>query len=92
MDVAEKETLFQRMYGKKSFTTGAISGKTATVVEDPDWIQQQTVTTTVDVDDFVGTGATLASSASGSRASSRTSQVVVKGSFFIGFVTIFNVF
>ena len=64
--IEEKENLFQRMYGKKSFVTGP-NTKVSAVIEDPDWIQQQTVSTTVD-------------EVTETRSSSRPpSQVVVKG-------------
>lgn len=49
VSVEEKENLFQRMYGRKSFVTGTNNTASA-IVEDPDWIQQQqTPTTTMDV-------------------------------------------
>ena len=67
--IEEKESMFQRMYGKTSFCTGPNS-KTSTIIEDPDWIQPQSVTATIEDD-----GGVLSSD---SRAS-RTSQIVVKG-------------
>jgi len=42
VSVEEKEALFQRMYGKKSFCTGPNS-KASTIIEDPDWIQPQSM-------------------------------------------------
>lgn len=73
VSVEEKENLFQRMYGKKSFSTG-IDKKASIVIEDPDWIQPQVVEPSVPsiIEDE---GGMLSSD---SRAS-RSSQIVVKG-------------
>lgn len=66
----EKENLFQRMYGKKSFATGP-DKKAPLVVEDPDWIQPKSVTTPTPsvIDDM---------HSSDSRAS-RSSQIIMRG-------------
>lgn len=73
VSVEEKENLFQRMYGKKSFSTG-VDKKASVVIEDPDWIQPQlvgpSVPSVIEED-----GGMLSSD---SRAS-RTSQIVAKG-------------
>lgn len=66
----EKENLFQRMYGKKTFVTGP-EKRAPLVVEDPDWIQPKTVTTpTPSVIDEMHS--------SDSRAS-RSSQIIMRG-------------
>ena len=73
VSVEEKENLFQRMYGKKSFSTG-VDKKASIVIEDPDWIQPQVVepsaSSIIEED-----GGMLSCD---SRAS-RSSQIVVKG-------------
>ena len=76
--VEEKESLFQRMYGKKSFTVG-VNNHATSVIEDADWIQPQSVSLMdEDVGGVVG-GATDAMS-NDSRASSKQSgQMFVKG-------------
>lgn len=77
ISVDEKENIFHRMYGKKTFTTG-IEKKSSIVIEDPDWIQAQKLdipcppTSAIIIDDD---GGMLSSD---SRAS-RSSQIVAKG-------------
>jgi protein HIRA/HIR1 len=73
VSVEEKENLFQRMYGKKSFSTG-VDKKASIVIEDPDWIQPQLVEPTVP-SIIEEDGGMLSSD---SRAS-RSSQIVAKG-------------
>jgi len=63
VSIEEKESMFQRMYGKKSFCTGPNS-KTSTIIEDPDWIQPQSLPAAIEDD-----------GGSDSRAS-RSSQIV----------------
>lgn len=63
VSIEEKESMFQRMYGKKSFCTGPNS-KTSTIIEDPDWIQPQSMPAAIEDD-----------GGSDSRAS-RSSQIV----------------
>lgn len=73
VSVEEKENLFQRMYGKKSFSTG-VDKKASIVIEDPDWIQPQLMEPTVPsiIEEEGGMHS------SDSRAS-RSSQIVAKG-------------
>lgn len=73
VSVEEKENLFQRMYGKRSFSTGP-DKKASIIIEDPDWVQPQVVEPSVPsaIEDDGGMHS------SDSRAS-RSSQIVVKG-------------
>ena len=74
VSVEEKENLFQRMYGKRSFSTGP-NKKASIVIEDPDWVQPSTVVEPSVPSAIEDDGGMLSSD---SRAS-RSSQIVVKG-------------
>lgn len=67
VSIEEKENLFQRMYGKKSFITGP-EKKTSLIIEDPDWIQPPPPVT-------AQTAAVLAESCSGAVALSSGGSV-----------------
>lgn len=76
ISVEEKENIFHRMYGKKTFTTG-IEKKPTVIIEDPDWIQAQKLDIPCPPSSIIieDEGGMLSCD---SRAS-RSSQIVAKG-------------